>query len=256
MLVKSGLLAILVLCLFLYFLNLRSPVSALAVVFSYSVFDGLIRWALLKPSGFTFGFVTKNLQLSRPLFLMLGLAINGALFLGQRVMLARTEGGMEQMAYLEMAMLAYSLFAIFLASLGNYFMGKHAFEIFGRKISGLRLILAAAVLSSCFYSAIIFNGRQIFFWIFEIEVTRSFCEAASMMILCYGFAFYSVRHAISKDKQRHTFYSTVFALFPALVTYWFVDLSAVSIMYSYSLFYLFLCVSNLHFILRGQYEAA
>ncbi|WP_351019041.1 hypothetical protein [Shewanella sp. AC91-MNA-CIBAN-0169] len=239
---------------FLYFLTIDSTVLALLFAISFNALDFLFKWIFLRRYKFKVSFDFSNLQLSKPMLLICGLTINGILFLVQRMALARVENGMEQMAYLEIVMQAFSLIAVFLSSQSNYLMGRKSIKFLKREFTASKLMLLLTLSSSTLYALIVLFGRNAFSWVFDIELTQALCTAAALMIFCYSIAFYSVRIAISKNMQKVTLNSTILSSGAAFIPYLFLDFSALSIVYSYSIFYFSLCVFNGLFMFRGDYE--
>lgn len=252
----SSFLTIVLLALFFYFLSIDSAVLALIFAVSFNFLDFLFKWFFLKiyNPNFKFHFDFNDLQLSKPILLICGLSINGVLFLIQRILLAKTENGMQQMAYLEIVMQAFSLISVFLASQSNYLMSRKFFFFFNREYVASNLMLILTLISSVSYAFFVFIGKDEISWIFGISITQSLCTATAFMIFCYSIAFYSVRIAISKNMQKVTLNSTIFSSGIAFIPYLFLDSSALSIVYSYSVFYLSLFVFNGLFVFRGGYE--
>lgn len=238
----------------LYLTKISSAEMALLFAISFNFLDLIFKCTFLRRYKFKVRFIFSNLHLSKPILLVFGLAINGILFLAQRMMLARVENGMEQMAYLEIVMQVFSLIAVFLSSQSNYLMGRDKFILFNRELSASRLMLFLTLTSSTIYGLIVLHGKASISWIFGIELTQSLCAAAGLMIFCYSVAFYSVRIAISKNLQKVTLNSTIISSVIAFIPYVFLDFSALSIVYSYSIFYFSLFLFNGLFILRESHE--
>lgn len=250
----SSSLAIFILSLSLYFFSIGSTEFALLLAVSFNCLDFLFKWIFLLKYKFKFKFDFKNLQLTKPLLLVAGLAINGIIFLFQRMVLARTDNGMEQMAYLEITMQVFGLIAVFLSSQSNYLMGRDKFKLFNYEFIASRLMLLLTLTSSILYSLIIWGGKDGIYWIFNINISQALCSATALMIFCYSIAFYSVRIAISKNMQQVTLYSTIISTGFAFLPYIFLDFSALSIVFSYAVFYFCLCLFNSLFVFRGSYE--
>lgn len=250
----SSFLSLLILGVLLYFSSINSVEYALLFIVTFNCLDFLFRWTFLKRHTFNIKFEVSNLQLKKPLLLMASLGINGVIFLFQRIMLAKTENGMEQMAYLEIVMIIFSLIAVFLSSQGNYLMGQKKLIFLKYELVAFKLLLFLTLASSTIYSIVILFARPAIYWIFNIEITQTLCIAASFMIFIYSIAFYSVRLAIMKNMQDVTLTSTVVSAGFAFVPFLYLDVSALSIVYSYCLFYLALSLSNFLFVFWRENE--
>jgi len=249
----SSFLSILILGILLYSFPIVSIERALLFATSFNCLDFLFKYFFLKRYSFCIKFEFNDLQIKKPLLLIASLGINGVIFLFQRMMLARTENGMEQMAYLEIVMMIFSLIAIFLSSQGNYLMGRDQFTFLKYELVSFKLFLFLTLTSSITYSIIILLGRQGIFWIFDINITQTLCIATSLMIFIYSIAFYSVRLVIMKNMQHVTLYSTIISACFAFLPYLYLDISALSIVYSYCIFYFSLSLSNFSFVFwRGD----
>lgn len=256
----SSFLVLMMLSLLLYSFSISSTEYALLLAVSFNCLDFFLKWIFLRRYAFKFKFKFKfefefyDLKLKKPLLLVASLAINGVIFLFQRMMLARTENGMEQMAYLEIVMMIFSLIAIFLSSQGNYLMARKRFNFLKYELASSKFMLFLTLTSAILYSMIILFGNQGIYWVFNIEISPALTVAASLMIFCYSIAFYSVRMAIIKNMQQVTLYSTLFSAAFAFLPYLYLDSSALSIVYSYCVFYFFLSVSNFLFVFGGGNE--
>jgi len=250
----SSFLTLLILCFILFSISISSSGYAVLFAFSFNCLDCLFKMFFLKKSSFKFNFEFKNLRLKKPIFLISSLAINGIIFLFQRMLLVRTENGLEQMAYLEIVMIIFSLIAIFLSSQGNYLMARKQFTFLKYKVSAIKLMLFITLASSSAYALVILFGSPGIYWVFNIKISQSLCIAASVMIFSYSIAFYSVRVIIMKNMQHITLYSTLISAVFAFLPYAYLDISAMSIVLSYAVFYFFLSLINYLFIYGGSYE--
>ena len=134
-------------------------------------------------------------------------------------------------------MIIFSLIAVFLSSQGNYLMGRKRFKFLKYELASTKFMLFLTLTSAILYSIIVLFGRQGIYWVFNINISQALCRATSFMIFFYSIAFYSVRIAIIKDMQKVTLYSTIFSAGFAFHPYFYLDLSALSIVYSYCIFY-------------------
>jgi hypothetical protein len=253
-LLLSSFLTVLILCFILFSVSISSSGYAVLFAFSFNCLDCLFKMFFLQKSSFKFNFEFKNLRLNKPIFLISSLAVNGIIFLLQRMLLVRTENGLEQMAYLEIVMIIFSLIAIFLSSQGNYLMARKQITFLKYKVSAIKLMLFITLASSSAYALVILFGSPGIYWIFNIRIPQSLCIAASVMIFSYSIAFYSVRVIIMKNMQHITLYSTLISAVFAFLPYAYLDISAISIVLSYAVFYFFLSLINYLFIYGGSYE--
>ena len=253
-LLLSSFLTLLILCFILFSVSISSSGYAVLIAFSFNCLDCLFKMFFLQKSSFKFNFEFKNLRLKKPIFLISSLAVNGIIFLLQRMLLVRTENGLEQMAYLEIVMIIFSLIAIFLSSQGNYLMARKQFTFLFFLVSANKLMLFITLASSSAYALVILFGSPGIYWFFNIRISQSLCIAASVMIFSYSIAFYSVRVIIMKDMQHITLYSTLISAVFAFLPYSYLDISAMSIVLSYAVFYFFLSLINYLFIYGGSYE--
>jgi len=242
------------LMLVLMFLSPDTTVVAVCIALSFNVLDLLIKIVIIvvKKVDITLGSDFKldksflfQLPYKASFSLMLALILNGGIFLYQRTILAQTDTGLTEMAYLEVTMQVYAVITICLTAVANAVMSKSTIKLFNFEFSALTFLVFICVIVTVIYVAVLIFYGSYLGVLYNLEYTRGNITSAVFMVSTYSFAFYSVRLVLQVNRQYYNLISTAIASCACFVVYFFYDINAMTIAYSYSVFYLCLGFMNI-----------
>lgn len=238
--------------IFLLLTVLILPVStalfAIVLALSFNVIDLVLKLIYFFRRKNMFAMKTsinfEKLPIKSSLFLMIALMLNGGVFLFQRYMLSMETDGFLQMGYLEVLMQLYALITIVLTSLANGLMREGRLKIGGFEFKGMDVLAAICAGLSLFYGGLILLFAGQISAIYKIEIPTQALNFLCLMVVMYAFAFFSVRLLILKEMQKLNLFSTIISSGLCFSVYPFMDVSVVTIIISYCLFFLFLGLIN------------
>jgi hypothetical protein len=215
-------------------LPIKTAVVAIFIALSFNVIDLLFKlfylFRKIKISSIASIVSFDGMPVKSSFYLMIALLINGGVFLYQRHLLTKEPFGFEQMGYLEVVMQLYAIVTIFLTALANGLMRERSIKIIGIRLKGIDAIAIFCFTFSLLYSALII--------IFSKQISYLY------NITTYSFAFFSVRLLIVQGMQKLNLFSTLISSILCFSVYFFVNISVLSIVISYCIFFFFLGVIN------------
>lgn len=244
------------LLIIVFLFSVNTAIFAIVLALSFNVIDLLLKLLYFfrekskKPIRMAFNF--DGLPIKSSLVLMVALMLNGGVFLFQRYILSEQSDGFQQLGYLEVLMQLYALITIVLTALANGLMREGTITVSRFTFKGMNILAVFCGGISILYGVFIILFESQISALYKIELPAQTLNILCLMVVMYAFAFFSVRLLIMKEMQKLNLLSTVLSSALCFSVYVIMDVSVLTIIISYCLFYFFMGFFNIVFLRLNQ----